>query len=137
MDDASNFSAIVRRLTQEDVQQPDPQHWEALALSWAIYPSPFLCRMLPKEMVRQKLTKHMTYLQLDDALLRKEGIKALTLAELEFACKDRGLTGDYGSKKDLQNVLEEWLGLSQRLEPSQWLLLHLPSFWTMRSSEAG
>ena len=66
-------------------------------------------------------------IQMDDELLRQEGLETLSLSELAFACKARGLQADYGNADDLKEKLDQWLSLYTVIQqPTQWMILHAP-----------
>lgn len=108
-------------------------HVQALTKSVALYPAfSALTQFIPTTYLQQHLAKHADELRVDDLMLLKEGIDALSLSELEFACEERGIVGGYGDIEALRSALREWLTLydtdhadAQKLPAS--LLLHAPA----------
>ncbi|GAB9464671.1 putative receptor ccr1 [Globisporangium polare] len=108
-------------------------HTQALSRSVALFPAfSALTQFIPTTYLKQHLAKHADELRVDDLMLLKEGIDALSLSELEFACEERGIVGGYGDIEALRSALREWLTLydtdhadAQKLPAS--LLLHAPA----------
>lgn len=109
------------------------KHVHVLTRSLALFPAfSALTHLLPTSYLLDRLTKRADELYVDDQMLLKEGIDALSLSELEFACVDRGIVGGYGDIDALRGALRDWLAIydtdhpeAPPLPPS--LLLHAPA----------
>lgn len=89
-----------------------------------------LCRVLEiqpigtNNFLRFHLRMRLRSLAADDKVIQKEGIESLTSAELQQACRARGMRA-YGMSEDaLRNQLAQWLELSleKKVPPSLLLL---------------
>ncbi|GMF18768.1 unnamed protein product [Phytophthora fragariaefolia] len=113
------------------------EHIHVLAEGSALFPSfAVLNKLLQQSQLQKRLERRMVELSVDDQLLLKEGVDDLSLSELEFACRERGIVTQYGEIESLRAALKEWLSMydtdhfdpemnPQRLPPS--LLLHAPA----------
>ncbi|KAG7400720.1 hypothetical protein PHYBOEH_004767 [Phytophthora boehmeriae] len=113
------------------------KHIHALAEGSAVFPSfAALNKFIPQSRLQKRLERRMEELSVDDQQLLREGIDDLTLDELEFACRERGIVAQYGEIEALRDALREWLSMydtdhfnpesnPQRLPSS--LLLHAPA----------
>ncbi|OWZ05849.1 hypothetical protein PHMEG_00021984 [Phytophthora megakarya] len=119
------------------LQQLSSKHVHTLAEGSALFPSfAVLNKLLMQSQLEKRLTRRMDELGIDDQQLLKEGVDDLTLSELEFACRERGIVTQYGEIETLRSALKEWLSMydtehfdpdknPQRLPSS--LLLHAPA----------
>ena len=96
-----------------------------------------LCRVLEiapigtNNLLRFQLRMKLRSLAADDKLIHKEGIDSLTIAELQAACRARGMRALGISEIRLKSQLLQWLDLSlnEKVPPSLLLLsraLYLP-----------
>lgn len=107
------------------------KHLIVLARSIALTPSfAWVWNFAQRPMIIKYLETRMEQLRVDDVMLLEEGIEELSLAELEFACEERGIVEGYGSIVDLRRGLKEWLAMYDPNEivnlPTS-LLLHAPA----------
>lgn len=74
--------------------------------------------------LRFQLRMKLRSLAADDRMIQREGIDALTLAELQSACRARGMRAYGVSEPQLKTQLAEWINLSlnERVPPSLLLL---------------
>lgn len=74
--------------------------------------------------LRFQLRMKLRNLAADDRMIQREGVSALTLAELQSACRARGMRAYGVSEQQLKNQLEEWINLSlnEKVPPSLLLL---------------
>lgn len=74
--------------------------------------------------LRFQLRMKLRNLAADDRMIQREGVKALTLAELQSACRARGMRAYGVSELQLKSQLEEWINLSlnEKVPPSLLLL---------------
>ncbi|KAG5888937.1 hypothetical protein JTB14_006304 [Gonioctena quinquepunctata] len=89
-----------------------------------------LCRVLEVQtlgtnnFLRFQLRMKLRSLAADDKMIQKEGVDSLTLAEVQQACRTRGMRA-YGMSEDrLRSQLSQWLDLSlnEKVPPSLLLL---------------
>jgi len=96
-----------------------------------------LCRLLEltpigtNAFLRFQLEMQLRKLKADDRLISREGIDALSVAELQTACKERGMRAFGLTKEKLSVQLKQWIELStnEKVPPSLLLLsrtLYLP-----------
>ncbi|XP_056631899.1 mitochondrial proton/calcium exchanger protein [Diorhabda sublineata] len=89
-----------------------------------------LCRVLEVQtlgtnnFLRFQLRMKLRSLAADDKMIQKEGVHSLTLAEVQQACRARGMRAYGLSEERLRAQLEQWLDLSlnKKLPPSLLLL---------------
>ncbi|XP_044756508.1 mitochondrial proton/calcium exchanger protein [Coccinella septempunctata] len=89
-----------------------------------------LCRVLEVQtlgtnnLLRFQLRMKLRSLAADDKMIQKEGIDALTLAEVQQACRSRGMRAYGLSEERLRSQLSQWLDLSlnEKVPPSLLLL---------------
>lgn len=89
-----------------------------------------LCRVLEVQtlgtnnFLRFQLRMKLRSLAADDKMIQKEGVHSLTLAEVQQACRARGMRAYGLSDERLREQLEQWLDLSlnKKLPPSLLLL---------------
>lgn len=89
-----------------------------------------LCRVLEVQtlgtnnFLRFQLRMKLRSLAADDKMIMKEGIDSLTLAEVQQACRARGMRAYGMSEERLRNQLQQWLDLSlnEKVPPSLLLL---------------
>ncbi|XP_022919534.2 mitochondrial proton/calcium exchanger protein [Onthophagus taurus] len=89
-----------------------------------------LCRVLEVQtlgtnnMLRFQLRMKLRRLAADDKMIQKEGINSLTLAEIQQACRARGMRAFGVSEARLRSQLSKWLDLSlnEKVPPSLLLL---------------
>lgn len=89
-----------------------------------------LCRLLDiptlgtTQVLRFQLRMRLKNLKNDDALIKKEGLDALTVQELQQACRARGMRSLGVPEEKLRYQLNQWLDLSLResIPPSMLLL---------------
>lgn len=89
-----------------------------------------LCRVLEVQtlgtnnLLRFQLRMKLRSLAADDKMIQKEGIEALTLAEVQQACRSRGMRAYGLSEERLRSQLSQWLDLSlnEKVPPSLLLL---------------
>ena len=67
----------------------------------------------PKFLLKNRLDKHMTYLEKDDVLLHQEELDSLTFSELQLANEERGMRSLEVSREHLEKSLAYWLKVSQ------------------------
>lgn len=109
------------------------KHVHALTRSVALFPAfSALTQFIPTSYLTQHLAKRADELRVDDMMLLKEGIDALSLSELEFACVERGIVSGYGDIEALRTALREWLAMydtdhADAPELPASLLLHAPA----------
>ncbi len=74
--------------------------------------------------LRFQLEMKVRQLRIDDRVIQKEGLDNLTVSELQFACRERGMRALGLTEKALTSQLEQWLDLSlNRNVPTSLLLL--------------
>ena len=81
--------------------------------------------------LRFQIEMQMRKLKADDVIIAKEGVDNMTVAELQAACKDRGMRALGLTKEKLMKQLRQWIELStnEKVPPSLLLLsrtLYLP-----------
>merc|ERR1719508_727025 len=81
--------------------------------------------------LRFQIEMQLRKLKADDVIIAKEGVENLNVAELQGACKDRGMRALGLTKEKLVQQLKEWIELStnNKVPPSLLLLsrtLYLP-----------
>lgn len=89
-----------------------------------------LCRLLQLQPIgtnnflRFQLRMKLRSLRADDQMIQKEGVDILTVNELQFACKARGMRALGVSEERLRSQLQQWLELSlnENIPPSLLLL---------------
>ncbi|KAJ8961953.1 hypothetical protein NQ314_005855 [Rhamnusium bicolor] len=89
-----------------------------------------LCRVLDVQtlgtnnFLRFQLRMKLRSLAADDKMIQKEGVSALNLAELQQACRARGMRAYGVSEQRLRSQLGQWLDLSlnEKVPPSLLLL---------------
>lgn len=89
-----------------------------------------LCRLLELQPIgtnnflRFQLRMKLRSLNADDQMIEKEGIESLTVAELQAACRSRGMRAMGLSEPKLRYQLSQWLNLSlkENIPPSLLLL---------------
>jgi LETM1 and EF-hand domain-containing protein 1 len=89
-----------------------------------------LCRVLEVQtlgtnnFLRFQLRMKLRSLAADDKMIQKEGLDALTLAEVQQACRARGMRAYGLSEERLRSQLNQWLDLSlnEKVPPSLLLL---------------
>nr|XP_023022842.1 mitochondrial proton/calcium exchanger protein [Leptinotarsa decemlineata] len=89
-----------------------------------------LCRVLEVQtlgtnnFLRFQLRMKLRSLAADDKMIQKEGVDSLTLAEVQQACRSRGMRAYGLSEERLRNQLSQWLDLSlnEKVPPSLLLL---------------
>lgn len=129
----SEFSPFFGTEGPAHLSKLSSKHVHTLTRAVALYPAfSALTQYIPAAYLQQHLAKHANELRVDDLMLLKEGIDALSLSELEFACEERGIVGGYGDIEALRSALREWLTLydtdhtdAKPLPAS--LLLHAPA----------
>lgn len=74
--------------------------------------------------LRFQLRMKLRTLAADDRMIQREGVESLTLAELQSACRARGMRAYGVSEPQLRSQLAEWINLSlnERVPPSLLLL---------------
>ncbi|XP_018331476.1 mitochondrial proton/calcium exchanger protein [Agrilus planipennis] len=88
-----------------------------------------LCRVLEVQtlgttnMLRFQLQMKLRRLAADDKMIQKEGIESLTLAEVQQACRARGMRSYGLSENRLRKQLAQWLDLSLNKKVPASLLL--------------
>lgn len=118
------YPAVQKHMKDNVSQEPtDPLHVKALAQAWALYPSIFI-GIVPETLARRRLLRTTDEIQVDDELLLKEGLDKLSINELKFACKERGLLVSQ-DQTQMQKDLAKWLEL-HKSRPSPWTILHAP-----------
>ena len=96
-----------------------------------------VCRLLDltpigtNAFLRFQIEMQMRKLKADDVIIAKEGVENMTVAELQVACKDRGMRALGLTKDKLVMQLRQWIELStnEKVPPSLLLLsrtLYLP-----------
>ena len=96
-----------------------------------------VCRLLDltpigtNAFLRFQIEMQMRKLKADDVIIAKEGVENMTVAELQVACKDRGMRALGLTKDKLVKQLRQWIELStnEKVPPSLLLLsrtLYLP-----------
>lgn len=89
-----------------------------------------LCRVLDvhtlgtNNFLRFQLRMKLRQLAADDKMIQKEGVHSLTLAEVQQACRARGMRAYGVSEERLRSQLNQWLDLSlnEKVPPSLLLL---------------
>lgn len=89
-----------------------------------------LCRVLEVQtlgtnnMLKFQLRMKLRSLAADDKMIHKEGVNSLTLAEVQQACRARGMRAFGVSEARLRSQLSQWLDLSlnEKVPPSLLLL---------------
>lgn len=89
-----------------------------------------LCRVLDVQtlgtnnFLRFQLRMKLRSLSADDKMIQKEGVDSLTLAEVQQACRARGMRAYGISEQRLRSQLRQWLDLSlnEKVPPSLLLL---------------
>ncbi|KAK9891833.1 hypothetical protein WA026_016632 [Henosepilachna vigintioctopunctata] len=89
-----------------------------------------LCRVLEVQtlgtnnLLRFQLRMKLRSLAADDKMIQKEGVDSLTLAEVQQACRARGMRAYGLSEERLRSQLSQWLDLSlnEKVPPSLLLL---------------
>lgn len=89
-----------------------------------------LCRVLEVQtlgtnnFLRFQLRMKLRSLAADDKMIQKEGVESLTLAEVQQACRSRGMRAYGLSEERLRSQLKQWLDLSlnEKVPPSLLLL---------------
>ncbi|KAL3278378.1 hypothetical protein HHI36_013706 [Cryptolaemus montrouzieri] len=89
-----------------------------------------LCRVLEVQtlgtnnLLRFQLRMKLRSLAADDKMIQKEGVDSLTLAEVQQACRSRGMRAYGLSEERLRLQLSQWLDLSlnEKVPPSLLLL---------------
>ena len=81
--------------------------------------------------LRLQIEMQLRKLQADDVTIAREGVESMTVAELQVACKDRGMRALGLTKEKLTKQLGQWIELStnEKVPPSLLLLsrtLYLP-----------
>merc|ERR1719158_647204 len=81
--------------------------------------------------LRLQIEMQLRKLQADDVTIAREGVESMTVAELQVACKDRGMRALGLTKEKLTKQLRQWIELStnEKVPPSLLLLsrtLYLP-----------
>lgn len=74
--------------------------------------------------LRFQLRMKLRTLAADDRMIQREGVESLLLAELQSACRARGMRAYGVSEPQLKNQLSEWINLSlnEKVPPSLLLL---------------
>ena len=96
-----------------------------------------VCRLLDltpigtNAFLRFQIEMQLRKLKADDVIIAKEGVENMTVAELQVACKDRGMRALGLTKEKLTKQLRQWIELStnEKVPPSLLLLsrtLYLP-----------
>ncbi|XP_076257975.1 leucine zipper and EF-hand containing transmembrane protein 1 isoform X2 [Rhynchophorus ferrugineus] len=89
-----------------------------------------ICRVLDvhtlgtNNLLRFQLRMKLRQLAADDKMIQKEGVHSLTLAEVQQACRARGMRAYGVSEERLRSQLNQWLDLSlnEKVPPSLLLL---------------
>ena len=100
-----------------------------------------VCRLLDltpigtNAFLRFQIEMQMRKLKADDVIIAKEGVENMTFAELQVACKDRGMRALGLTQDKLMKQLRQWIELStnEKVPPSLLLLsrtLYLPEHLT-------
>ena len=81
--------------------------------------------------LRLQIEMQLRKLLADDVIIAREGVESMTVAELQVACKDRGMRALGLTKEKLTKQLGQWIELStnEKVPPSLLLLsrtLYLP-----------
>lgn len=87
---------------------------------------------LRRSLFRRKKLKYRAFLllEMDKAIIREGGVDALSTDSLRNACHMRGLNGSHLLNQDMRDWLNQWLQVSQNLDPASYsLLLHCPIFF--------
>jgi len=89
-----------------------------------------ICRLLEftpigtNAFLRFQIEMQLRKLKADDIIIAKEGVEQMTVAELQTACKERGMRAVGLTKEKLVNQLKQWIELSTNEKvPSSLLLL--------------
>ena len=89
-----------------------------------------ICRLLEftpigtNAFLRFQIEMQLRKLKADDVIIAKEGVEQMTVAELQTACKERGMRAVGLTKEKLVNQLKQWIELSTNEKvPSSLLLL--------------
>merc|ERR1719219_1514798 len=89
-----------------------------------------ICRLLEltpigtNAFLRFQIEMQLRKLKADDVIIAKEGVERMTVAELQTACKERGMRAVGLTKEKLVNQLKQWIELSTNEKvPSSLLLL--------------
>lgn len=83
-----------------------------------------LANIPPNHILRFQLRMKIRNLEADDKMIIKEGIEALTIEELQQACRDRGMRAIGLSEHRLRTQIDQWLDLHiNRKIPLSLLLL--------------
>ncbi|XP_010212845.1 PREDICTED: LETM1 domain-containing protein 1 [Tinamus guttatus] len=111
----ANFLVIFLIAAGPSSLPPAPQR----ALSRVL----FLTPRLPAPLLRRRLRSHVLEIRQLDRALARLGTRELSEEELRAACYLRGLDSTHLSAGECRVWLEQWLGLSCRLEASEISLL--------------
>merc|ERR1719334_246006 len=81
--------------------------------------------------LRFQIEMQLRKLKADDVIIAKEGVENMTVAELQLACKERGMRALGITQEKLVKQLKQWIELStnEKVPPSLLLLsrtLYLP-----------
>ncbi|OQR99209.1 hypothetical protein ACHHYP_07185 [Achlya hypogyna] len=105
------------------------RHLQLLVLATSASPFVRLYTYLPRAKLIDRLQTRSDEIGIDDRLLLKEGLEALSPNELAFACEERGLVVDFADVAACRSALQEWLTLynpdENTLYPAS-LILHAP-----------
>jgi len=89
-----------------------------------------ICRLLEftpigtNAFLRFQIEMQLRKLKADDVIIAKEGVEQMTVAELQTACKERGMRAVGLTKEKLVTQLKQWIELSTNEKvPSSLLLL--------------
>ncbi|OQS03248.1 hypothetical protein THRCLA_04457 [Thraustotheca clavata] len=104
-------------------------HLKLLVLATSASPFVKLYTYFPRAKLIDRLELRALEIGIDDRLLLKEGLDALSLSELVFACEERGLSADFKDASSCQDTLKQWLSMYDPKAPATYppsFLLHAP-----------
>ncbi len=131
-DPALGLEAEMKGGKVEEMGQPVIVH---IGRSLGIYSSLWdRIGVLPTPIVRRRVKRRMEFVELDDAVIERDGgVENLDGEEVVMAAENRGIDVLGRKEVDLKMVLEEWVqarkALTEKGKAATWLYLTRPAAW--------